>query len=59
MEPPQEVFGILKHPTRHGHKTKCSDTINKNTEALVITIKEIGLEVYAEKTKYILLDQSP
>jgi hypothetical protein len=27
-------------------------TINKNTEALVVTSKEIVLEVNAEKTKY-------
>ena len=27
----------------------------KNTEALVVTRKEIGLEVYAEKTKYMVM----
>jgi hypothetical protein len=32
-------------------------TIKKNTEALVITSKEIGLEVNAEKTKYMIMSQ--
>jgi hypothetical protein len=43
---------ILKYPTRHGRKTKYSDTIKKNTKVLVVTSKEIGLEVNAEKTVY-------
>jgi len=30
-------------------------TIEKNTEALVVAHKEIGLEVYAEKTKYMIM----
>jgi hypothetical protein len=30
-------------------------TIRKNTEALVIASKEIGLEVNAEKTKYMVM----
>jgi uncharacterized protein YbcV (DUF1398 family) len=30
-------------------------TIRKNTEALVITSKEMGLEVNAEKTKYMVM----
>ena len=29
----------------------------KNTEALVIASKEIGLEVNAEKTKYIIMSR--
>ena len=29
-------------------------TIEKNTEALVVVRKEIGLEVYADKTKYMI-----
>jgi hypothetical protein len=32
-------------------------TIRKNTEALVIASKEIGLEVNAEKTKYMVMSQ--
>jgi hypothetical protein len=32
-------------------------TIQNNTEALVITSKEIGLEVNAEKTKYMVMSQ--
>jgi hypothetical protein len=32
-------------------------TIRKNTEALVIASKEIGLEVNAEKTKYVVMSQ--
>jgi hypothetical protein len=31
------------------------DTVKKNTETLIDTIKEIGLEVNTEKTKYMLL----
>jgi hypothetical protein len=31
------------------------DTIKKNTETLIDTSKEVGLEVNAEKTKYMLL----
>jgi hypothetical protein len=31
--------------------------IRKNTEALLITSKEIGLEVNAEKTKYIVMSR--
>jgi hypothetical protein len=31
--------------------------IKKNTEALVVASKEIGLEVNAEKTKYIVMSQ--
>jgi hypothetical protein len=30
-------------------------TIKKNTEALVVSSKEIGLEVNAEKTKYMVM----
>jgi hypothetical protein len=33
-------------------------TIRKNTEALLIASKEIGLEVNAEKTKYMSRDQN-
>jgi len=29
-------------------------TINKTTECLVVAIREIGLEVIVEKTKYVL-----
>jgi hypothetical protein len=32
-------------------------TIRKNTEALLITSKEIGLKVNAEKTKYMVISQ--
>jgi hypothetical protein len=31
------------------------DTINKNTETLIDTSKEVGLEVNVEKTKYMLV----
>jgi hypothetical protein len=31
-----------------------TDTINKNTEALLDTSKEVGLEVNPEKTKYMM-----
>jgi hypothetical protein len=31
------------------------DTIKKNTETLIVAGKEVGLEVTAEKTKYMLL----
>jgi hypothetical protein len=30
-------------------------TIKKNTEAFVLASKETGLEVYADKTKYIVM----
>jgi hypothetical protein len=33
------------------------DTIKKITETLIVAIKEFGLEVNAEKTKYILLSR--
>jgi hypothetical protein len=32
-------------------------TIKKNTETLVVASKEIGLEVNAEKTKYVVMSQ--
>jgi hypothetical protein len=32
-------------------------TIRKNTVALVITSKELGLEVNAEKTKYMVMSR--
>jgi len=32
-------------------------SIKKNTEALVITSKEIGLEVNADKTKYMVMSR--
>jgi hypothetical protein len=32
-------------------------TIKRNTEALVVTSKEIGLEVNAEKTKYMVMSR--
>jgi hypothetical protein len=32
-------------------------TVNKNTEALVVTNKENGLELNAEKTKYIVMSR--
>jgi hypothetical protein len=32
--------------------------IKKNTEALVVASKEIGLEVNAEKTKYMVMSRS-
>jgi hypothetical protein len=31
------------------------DTIKKNTETLIVTSKEVGLEINIEKTKYMLL----
>jgi hypothetical protein len=31
------------------------NTIKKNTEALIDASKEVGLEVYAERTKYVLI----
>jgi hypothetical protein len=31
------------------------DTIQKNTEAVLDASKEVGLEVYSEKTKYMLV----
>jgi aspartate carbamoyltransferase regulatory subunit len=34
------------------------DTIKKNTEALLDASKEVGLEVNAEKTKYMLMSRS-
>jgi hypothetical protein len=34
------------------------DTIKKNTEALLDTSKEVGLEVNPEKTKYMLMSLS-
>jgi uncharacterized lipoprotein YehR (DUF1307 family) len=33
------------------------DTINKNTEKLINATKEIGIEIDAEKSKYILLSR--
>jgi hypothetical protein len=32
-------------------------TIKKNTESLVVASKEIGLEVNADKTKYMVMSQ--
>jgi hypothetical protein len=32
-------------------------TMQKNTEALVVASKEIGLEVNADKTKYIVMSR--
>jgi hypothetical protein len=32
-------------------------TIKKNTEALIVDSKEIGLEVHAEKTKYMVMSR--
>jgi hypothetical protein len=32
-------------------------TVKKNREALVVASKEIGLEVHAEKTKYIVMSR--
>jgi len=34
-----------------------ADTIEKNIEALVVASKEIGLEVNADKTKYMVMSQ--
>ena len=31
--------------------------INRNTEALVVAVKEIGLEVIADKTKYMVMSR--
>jgi hypothetical protein len=33
------------------------DTINKNTKTLIDAIKEVGLEVNVEKTKYMLVSR--
>jgi len=33
-------------------------TIKKNTEALVVASKDIGLEVNANKTKYMVMSQN-
>jgi hypothetical protein len=33
----------------------CLDAIKKNTETLIDTTEDVGLEVYVEKTKYMLL----
>jgi hypothetical protein len=33
------------------------DTINKNTESLIVTSKEVGLEVNVDKTKYMLVSR--
>jgi hypothetical protein len=33
------------------------DTIKKNTETLIDTSKEVGLEIKVEKTKYMLLSR--
>jgi hypothetical protein len=33
------------------------DTIEKNTETLIDAIKEVGLEINVEKTKYMLLSR--
>jgi len=32
-------------------------TIKENAEALVVSSKEIGLEVYADKTKYMVMSR--
>jgi hypothetical protein len=37
---------------------KNTDTIKKNTEALLEASKEVGLEVNQEKTKYMLMSHS-
>jgi hypothetical protein len=37
----------------------CVQAIKKNTEALVVASKEIGLEVNAEKTKYMVMSRNP
>jgi hypothetical protein len=42
------IYGLLGDNT---------DTIKKNTETLIGASKEIGLEVNAEKTKYMLLSR--
>jgi hypothetical protein len=33
------------------------DTINKNTETLIYAIKEVGLEVSIEKTRYMVVSR--
>jgi hypothetical protein len=33
------------------------DTINKNTQTLIVASKEVGLEVNVEKTKYMLVSR--
>jgi len=35
-----------------------NENVKKNTEAVVVASKEIGLEINAEKTKYIVMSQS-
>jgi len=32
-------------------------TVNENTEALVVVSKEVGLEVNADKTKYMIVSR--
>ena len=36
---------------------ECDYTVNENGEALVVTTKEIGLEVNADKTKYMVMSR--
>jgi hypothetical protein len=38
-----------------GQRLEKTDTIQKNTEALLDAGKEVGLEVNSEKTKYVLM----
>jgi len=35
----------------------CVHTVKENAEALVVAIKEIGLEVNADKTKYMIMSR--
>ena len=34
-----------------------ADTVKENAEALVVAMKEIGLEVNADETKYMIMSQ--
>ena len=34
-------------------------TVNENAEALIVASKEIGLEVNADKTKYMVMSRDP
>jgi hypothetical protein len=51
------VHIIADHANDANTLGKSLHTIKKNTEALVIASEEIGLEVNADKTKYIVMSR--